>query len=199
MLCDPRTHYDLLIDEGNDPVLDPPALRAHMDHWDGDAFFDLLSLNNAQSVLEIGVGTGRLALRAAPLCAHFTGIDFSLKTIERAQQHLSGCKNVTLLQGDFMDYVFPSPFDVVYSSLTFMHFSDKQRTIDKVFSLLSPNGRFVLSIDQNSADCIDMGTRRVPIYPDDPLVIEHCLSRAGFVLQTQAQTPFAHLFCAIHP
>ena len=29
-------HYDALIDEGNDPVLDPAPLRRHMDGWDGD-------------------------------------------------------------------------------------------------------------------------------------------------------------------
>lgn len=60
---DVRTHYDLLSDEGNDPVPDPPALQAYMDRWDGQSFIDHMQLSPDQSVLEIGVGTGRLAVR----------------------------------------------------------------------------------------------------------------------------------------
>lgn len=60
-------HYDLLIDENNDPVHDPKPLQDYMDKWDGQAFIDIMELDNDKSVLEIGVGTGRLAVRVAPL------------------------------------------------------------------------------------------------------------------------------------
>ncbi|MDK8179586.1 hypothetical protein [Paenibacillus sp. UMB4589-SE434] len=33
-------HYELLIDEGNDPVQDPPQLQAYMERWDGTSFFN---------------------------------------------------------------------------------------------------------------------------------------------------------------
>ena len=48
-------HYDALIAENNDPVLDPPALAAYMERWDGAPFMELLSLDGTQSVLEPGV------------------------------------------------------------------------------------------------------------------------------------------------
>lgn len=35
---DVRTHYDLLMDENNDPFHDPPDLRRRMDSRDGQAF-----------------------------------------------------------------------------------------------------------------------------------------------------------------
>ena len=38
-------HYDALIDEGNDPVFDPPPLREYMDKWDGQAFIDAMELD----------------------------------------------------------------------------------------------------------------------------------------------------------
>ena len=60
-------HYDSLIDENNDPVQDPKPLRDYMDKWDGKVFIDKMELNNEKSVLEIGVGTGRLPVRVAPL------------------------------------------------------------------------------------------------------------------------------------
>ena len=33
-------HYDLLINEDNDPFRDPPELQEYMDQWDGAAFID---------------------------------------------------------------------------------------------------------------------------------------------------------------
>ena len=58
-------HYDSLIDEGNDPVLDCEELKAYMELWDGQTFIDLLELKKDKSVLEIGCGTGRIALKVA--------------------------------------------------------------------------------------------------------------------------------------
>lgn len=64
-------HYDLLIDEGNDPVHDPEPLQDYMNKWDGQDFINAMQLDKTKSVLEIGVGTGRLAVRVAPLCDKF--------------------------------------------------------------------------------------------------------------------------------
>ncbi|OGO90476.1 MAG: hypothetical protein A2Y17_13020 [Clostridiales bacterium GWF2_38_85] len=84
----PKEHYDTLIDENNDPVHDPAPLKEYMNKWDGQAFIDELQLSTDKNILEIGVGTGRLAMQVAPLCKQFTGIDISTKTIERAKENL---------------------------------------------------------------------------------------------------------------
>ena len=63
---DVTRHYDLLIDENNDPFNDPPVLQAYMDRWDGQPFIDLMALRQDNTVLEIGIGTGRLARKVAP-------------------------------------------------------------------------------------------------------------------------------------
>lgn len=81
-------HYDLLIEENNDPVLDPKPLRDYMDLWDGTLFLQRMELSAAKRVLEIGVGTGRIALRVVPHCGDFCGIDLSPKTVLRAREHL---------------------------------------------------------------------------------------------------------------
>ena len=67
-----------------------------MDKWDGKAFIDKMELDKDKSVLEIGVGTGRLAVRVAPLCGKFYGVDISPKTIERAKENLSQQNDVKL-------------------------------------------------------------------------------------------------------
>ena len=196
MINNVSAHYDSLIDENNDPVFDSAPLTIYMNRWDGSAFVDLMDLNVNKSVLEIGVGTGRLALRTAPLCRSFTGIDISEKTIERARQNLKGLNNITLIYGDFKTFGFTLKFDVIYSSLTFMHFKNKADTIAKIYSLLVPNGSFVLSIDKNKDKYIECNGRTVEIYPDDPDTTKSYLQNAGFVIKNIIETEAAYLFSA---
>lgn len=106
-----------------------------MDKWDGQAFIDKMNLDKDKSVLEIGVGTGRLAVRIAPLCGQFYGIDISTKTIDRAKENLSEQTKVKLLCEDFQTLDISYSFDVIYSSLTFMHIEEKQIAINKVAAL----------------------------------------------------------------
>lgn len=189
-------HYDLLIDENNDPARDPEPLREYMDKWDGRQFIDSLQLTKEKSVLEIGVGTGRLAVRVAPECREFCGIDLSPKTVKRAKENLKNQTNVTLVCGDFMSYEFGRKFDVIYSSLTFMHIKDKQAAINKVKTLLNFSGRFVISIDKSQSDTIEYGTRKIKIHPDRKEDITEYINQSGMSLIKVFETEFAEIFAA---
>ena len=191
-------HYDGLIDENNDPVRDPQFLKSYMDKWDGHKFIDSLQLTKEKSVLEIGVGTGRLAVRVAPECREFCGIDLSPKTVKRAKENLKKQTNVTLVCGDFMSYDFGRKFDVIYSSLTFMHIKEKQAAINKVKSLLNNGGRFVLSIDKNQSDTIDYGTRKITVFPDCKENITEYINHSGMSLIKIFETEFAYVFVAVN-
>lgn len=175
-------HYDLLIDEENDPVYDPPELKSYMDGWDGKKFIDSLGDISDKSVLEIGVGTGRLALRVCGRCRIFTGIDLSQKTAERAVKNMMLYKNVEILCGDFLKFRFPNKYDIIYSSLTFLHIKKKKQAFKKVYLLLNPQGKFVLSIDKAKNRYLDFGTRRLRIYPDDEASTEQKLINCGFTV-----------------
>lgn len=188
------SHYDLLIDENNDPVYDAESLKSYMNKWDGQQFIDSLQLSKEKSVLEIGVGTGRLAVRVAPECRKFFGIDISPKTIQRAKENLKGHSNVTLICDDFMSYNSGRKFDVIYSSLTFMHIKDKQAAINKVKSLLNSGGRFVLSIDKNQSDTIDCGTRKIKIFPNRKDDIIRYINQSGMRLINVVEVEFAYVF-----
>ena len=186
-------HYDKLIDEKNDPVHDSDELKDYMDKWDGQRFIESMKLDKTQSVLEIGIGTGRLAMRVAPLCNRLCGIDISPKTVQKASKNLLSYQNIELICDDFMSFGFVDKFDVIYSSLTFMHIEDKRSAIIKVASLLNDNGLFVLAIDKNQGQFIDMGTRKIRIYPDNPLDIRECISKAKLELVEQFETDFAYV------
>lgn len=189
-------HYDALIDENSDPVRDPAILKEYMDKWDGAAFIEALQLSPEKSVLEIGAGTGRLAVRVCDKCRSFTGIDISPKTVDRAKENLQDFANADLICGDFFNYSSDKTFDVIYSSLTFMHIYNKRAAIEKVANLLIPGGRFVLSISKNQQTIIDYRTRQVAVYPDTPEEIALLLNKAGLTIEKQFKTEFAVIFAA---
>lgn len=192
------THYDMLIDENNDPFRDPPALQDYMNQWDGQLFIDSMKLDDSKHVLEIGVGTGRIAAKVAPHCLRLTGIDISPKTIERARENLSNHRNVELICADFSEYTFDSTFDVVYSSLTLMHFEDKKQILSKVAGLLSNQGIPCLSIDKNQSEYIDMGTRKIRVYPDTPDKLIPIVQETTMRVVDSYETEFAYvLICKI--
>ena len=190
-------HYDLLIDEGNDPVLDPPELAAYMDGWDGEAFLNALALTGDQDVLEIGVGTGRLALRVAGRCRAFIGLDISEKSIDRAAAHLAAYPQARLIRADFMAWETQARFDVIYASLTFMHLEDKAAAARRVAGLLRPGGRAVISLDKDQSGVIDYGTRRLAVWPDDPAAMAAHLRAAGLRVLPAQELPFAFVLTAV--
>ena len=95
-----------------------------------------------------------------------------------------------------MSHHFNSLYDVVYSSLTFMHIHEKQNAVNKVACLLKNGGRFVLSIDKSQEDFIDMGTRKITIFPDSPTEIKNCILNANLDLVECFDTELAHIFVA---
>lgn len=193
---DVAKHYDILIDEGQDPVHDPEPLKKYMDKWDGQSFIDKMELDKTKSVLEIGVGTGRIAVKVAPLVNDFTGIDISEKTIRQAKKNIKMgmFRKPELICADFLGYDFSKTFDVIYSSLTFLHIKEKQKAFDIVRGLLNDNGRFVLSIDKNQDEFLDIGTSKIRVYPDNPDDIRLYAKNSGLELTEQSETEFAHIF-----
>ena len=187
-------HYDILINEGNDPVHDTEPLKAYMDKWDGQAFIDKMQLSKDKNILEIGVGTGRLAVRTAPLCKDFYGIDVSPKTVKGAKKNLKKYQNVYLICDDFMVHNWDVTFDVIYSSLTFMHIKDKQSAVSKIQKLLKADGLFVLSTDKNQDKFIDIGSNKIEVYPDTPDEIISCINNSGLALLEHYETELADIF-----
>lgn len=192
-MIDVIIHYDLLIEEQNDPFRDPPALQEYMSKWDGKPFLDALELSGDKSVLEFGIGTGRIAVKVAPYCLKMTGIDISPKTIERAKDNLKELGNVYLICADFTCYEFCETFDIIYSTLTMMHFKNKEAVINKVDKLLNNDGIFCLSIDKNTSEFIDMGTRVLRIYPDTLENILSIISKSEMSVVNVIETDNAYI------
>lgn len=167
-----KEHYEKLIEEGNDPCFDSKELQAYMNRWTGFRFLELMKLNNNKEVLEIGIGTGRVAKQVLEIgCKKLVGLDISPKTIERAKENLIQYDNIELIEGDIVDCDFKERFDIAYSVLTFLHIEDKKRALQNIINSLKINGIFLVSIDACDDNCLDYGNRVIKTYPTDIKII----------------------------
>lgn len=103
------------------------------------------------TVLELGVGTGRLALPMAAAGLTVTGVDSSPAMIERllaASATRSDGASVAAVIGDMVDDIPPGPFDVVlvaYNTIFNLRSDDRQRAcFAAVGSCLRPGGHLLV-------------------------------------------------------
>jgi tRNA (cmo5U34)-methyltransferase len=99
-------------------------------------------------VLDLGIGTGETSRRILARYPETTlvGIDSSSSMLAAAEARLCN-DQVTLVEQKLEDPLPHGPFDLVVSALTVHHLSssDKAELFSKVFSVLKPNGRFILA------------------------------------------------------
>ena len=173
-----REHYDHLAEMGND-LNDPPELLEYMSRWDGPPFWKAIGDTTKKDILEIGIGTGRIARQLLNNgCNSLTGLDISPKTIASAETQLIEFSNLRLILGDITEFCSPGSFDVACSVLTFMHIQDKHKALQNIVDSLRPGGRVVLSIDKAS-DSFDFEKWEVTLYPWTPDKYADALKSSG--------------------
>ena len=101
----------------------------------------------AGRVLELGVGTGRIAIPLAARVAELIGIDSSKKMLERLES-ADPTRTVTGVLGDMIDDLPGQDYDVVvaaYNTIFNLDSSSRQQQcFDRVAAALAPNGSFVV-------------------------------------------------------
>lgn len=100
-------------------------------------------------VLEVGCGTGTLAIELAPLVSHIHAVDISTQMCEiaRGKAADAGVDNVTFHADAFdeMETFEPGQFDVVCAYSILHLLPDYRATLAKIFRLLKPGGSLVSS------------------------------------------------------
>jgi ubiquinone/menaquinone biosynthesis C-methylase UbiE len=109
----------------------------------------LTRLTNSQTVLDIGTGTGEIAVRLANYCRQVYALDISKLMLEFARQKAKNREvdNVEFSQGGFLTCeVAEDSIDVVVTQLVLHHLPDfwKLVALDKVFDLLKNGGRLYI-------------------------------------------------------
>ena len=109
-----------------------------------DSFLLSLVPIHAVSVLEVGCGLGRLAIKLAIPNREVTGIDLSPEMIARARTDGRSTPNLMFRCGDFLEQDFSAQqFDCVISAATLHHMPDNIAVL-RMVKLLRPNGRLVI-------------------------------------------------------
>ncbi|MEU1013069.1 class I SAM-dependent methyltransferase [Streptomyces sp. NPDC005890] len=97
-------------------------------------------------VLELGIGTGRVALPLAARGADVTGIDASEEMLGRLRDK-PGSDTVSLVHGDFTEPDVRGPFGLVYVVFNTLYSlaaqEDQIRCLDRAAALLPEGGAFV--------------------------------------------------------
>ncbi len=101
-------------------------------------------------VVELGVGDGRIAVRAATRGCRVIGVDASTAMLDlcRARATRAGVADrVDLRRADFRDFTLREPADLIalpYHSIGHLTtVDDKRRALQQVFAQLRPGGRFI--------------------------------------------------------
>lgn len=117
---------------GTDPAEDVELLRG-------------LGLGEADTVVDLGAGTGTFAMAIAPFCHRVIAVDVSPVMLNLLGEKVrrQGIDNVTLVQDGFLSYRHQGePADVVYTRNALHHLPDfwKAMALDRVAAILKPGG-----------------------------------------------------------
>ncbi len=104
-----------------------------------------LGLDERSTLVDLGAGTGTLALAAAAMCRRVVAVDVSPAMVAAAKEKVAehGASNIECLQAGFLSYEHVGdPADFVYSRNALHHLPDfwKAVALDGIARMLAPSG-----------------------------------------------------------
>ncbi len=104
-----------------------------------------------EEVLDLGCGTGLVAVAFAPFGGRLTGVDLSGRMLEQAAKR---DRYAELVKADALDYVrgFRAAFDLVVAADTLIYFGDLGPVFAGIAQALRPGGLLALSVETMAGD-----------------------------------------------
>jgi ubiquinone/menaquinone biosynthesis C-methylase UbiE len=161
----------------------------------------LAGVDGSETVVDIGTGTGILALDIAPHVGEVYALDISDEMRARARAKASdrGIENVTVGDGRFREpaasLALPETVDLVVSNFAMHHLNNEEKAdaVATIRSLLGAQGRFVLG-DVVVFDEADVSVEHYDPEVDDPATVDRLvdiLETEGFVVESDRAGPMA--------
>ncbi len=122
-----------------------------------EALLDRSGIVDGESVLDIGTGTGAIAIAAAHAVGEggdVTGIDISDEMLRIADGRLIDEANIMFRPGSAEEIpAVDGSFHVVLASLSMMYVIDRAAAAREIARVLRPGGRFVAAVWSGPDDC----------------------------------------------
>ena len=124
-------------------------------------FYKELALEHGRRALELGVGTGRVAIELAKASINIWGIDTSRHMLRIARQKLknesaSVRQRIVLELGDMRHFRLKEAFPFIYiASSTFEHCTtgkDQENCLTSAYNALERNGTLVFDVSQHGTE-----------------------------------------------
>ncbi len=108
-----------------------------------------LGLGDRHTLVDLGAGTGSLALAAAPFCRRVVAVDVSpaMLAVLRERAERLGLRNLDVVQGGLLSYEHQGePADFVYSRNVLHHLPDfwKAVALERMAGMMAPGGILLL-------------------------------------------------------
>ncbi|HZQ07971.1 MAG TPA: class I SAM-dependent methyltransferase, partial [Anaerolineae bacterium] len=127
-----------------------------------DALIRETGITHESRVLEIGIGTGRIALPLSERIGRVFGVDLSLGMMSVLQNKMrAGHGNVLLAQADVLHLPFPTKtFDLIYAVHVLHLVMGWQAAVTESWRTLKPDGRFVANYHRRGPDMPNVVLRK---------------------------------------
>lgn len=106
----------------------------------------LARMAGGTDVLELGVGTGRIALPLSAKGVNVYGVDNSAGMLDKLREK-PGAERLSVVRGDFADVPLEGPFGLIYVVMSFGYLltaDDQLRCFENVSQKLTRDGAFVI-------------------------------------------------------
>jgi ubiquinone/menaquinone biosynthesis C-methylase UbiE len=137
-------HFDELSNEYDAYMLIlPDYAKTHL------IIIELASPKKEYNAVDIGTGTGALAMMMAPMVKEVIAIDISKKMLDEAKSKANerDIHNIKFIKttGNNLHSIQDSSIDIIVSNLVFHHLNDKEKAclIKECYMKLRPNGKFI--------------------------------------------------------
>lgn len=112
-----------------------------------------------KKVLDIGSGVGTLDFYLSQKGHQVTGIEISQRAVDiaRRSQRLLGKSKIRFIRGDFFELKIREQFAFIICSEVLEHLQDDQTAIKKIYQLIKPEGRLLITVPSQNAPLIKLG------------------------------------------